>query len=427
MYLIYNLILLVLSIFYIPYLLIKKASGSYKKNIKQRFGTISEQIQKIFKDQPTIWIHAVSVGETVAASSLVKEIKDQLPEHKILFSTVTTTGQEMAHKIIDDADEIIYFPLDLNFAVKKAIKSINPELIIVMETELWPNFINQADKNNNKIMFANARISDSSYKSYKYLGPLLKDMINKVDLFDMQSEEDAKRIINLGANKNRVFSSGNTKFDQTYAEINSSAADKYYKEFKIQKNQPVFIAGSTHDDEEKHLLEVYKDLKNQYSDLVFILAPRDVERDEEIKGIFKSEGINTVKRSSIEKREPGIQDVIILNTIGELAKVYTIADLVFVGGSMMGKGGHNILEPAAQEKLVFFGPDMFNFKDSTRLLLENNVGIQVNNWKELSKKLLYYLNNKEELEAKGKKARKVILKNRGASERIVKNALKILK
>ncbi len=427
MYLIYNLILLVFSILYIPYLFIKKTTGSYQKNIKQRFGIISEEIKNIFKDQPTIWIHAVSVGETVAASSLVKEIKEKLPRHKILFSTVTTTGQEMAHKIIDDADEIIYFPLDLNFAVKNAIKTINPNLIVIMETELWPNFIKQADKNNNKIMFANARISDSSYKSYKYLGPLLRDMITKVDLFDMQSQEDAERIIDLGADKNKVFSSGNTKFDQTYAEINNSEVEKYYELFKIKKEQPIFVAGSTHDDEENHLLDVFKNLKEKYNDLVFILAPRDVDRDEEITNIFESEGIKTVKRSSIEKRSTENHKVIILNTIGELAKIYSIADLVFVGGSMMGKGGHNILEPAAQGKLVFFGPDMFNFKDSTKLLLENNVGIQVKSWQELSKKLLYYLNNKDELKSKGNKAREVILKNRGASERIVKNALKILK
>ncbi len=426
MYLIYNLILLVFSILYIPYLLIKKITGSYNKNLKERFGIISKEIINVFKDQPTIFIHAVSVGETVAASSLVKEIKNKLPDHKILFTTVTTTGQEMAHKIIDDADEIIYFPLDLSFAVKKALNSINPELIIIMETELWPNFINQADKNNSKIMFANARISDSSYKSYKYLGPLLKDMISKVDLFDMQSQEDADRIIDLGADKKKVFSSGNTKFDQTYAEIDNSEVKKYYEQFKLKKEQPIFVAGSTHDDEEKHLLNVYKNLKEKYKDLVFILAPRDVDRDEEISSIFESEGIKTVKRSNIEKRKPKIHDVIILNTIGELAKIYSIADLVFVGGSMMGKGGHNILEPAAQGKLVFFGPDMFNFKDSTRLLLENNVGVQVNSWQELSKKLIYYLKNRDELKNKGEKAREVIVKNRGASERIAKNAIKLI-
>jgi 3-deoxy-D-manno-octulosonic-acid transferase len=189
----------------------------------------------------------------------------------------------------------------------------------------------------------------------------------------------------------------------------------------------VFVAGSTHDDEEINLIKIYKELKNKFPNLYFIIAPRDIERADEIKNLFNNYDIDSVKRTDIEKKMSEKDNVLILNTIGELAQIYSLADLVFVGGSMMGKGGHNILEPAAHGKLVFFGPDMSNFKDSTRLLLKNNVGIQVNNWEELKQNFLYFLNNRQELKEKGNKARRVILKNRGASKRIVESALRILK
>ena len=426
-YIIYNLLLILILIFYIPIILYKILKGRYNKEIKERFGIISEESKNKFKDNPTIWIHAVSVGETVAASSVVENVRKKFPEYKIVFSTVTNTGQEMAHKIIEEnVDNIIYFPLDLSFVVKKAIKAINPDLVMIMETELWPNFIKNANENDSKIMYVNGRISEKSFKLYKYLGPILNDMLSKIDYFSMQSALDAERIINLGAEKSKVINSGNTKFDQTYAEPDQDKIEKYRSEFKINKGQPVFVAGSTHDDEEENLLDIYLDLKERYPDLVFILAPRHVKRSDEIINMYKKENISVIKRTEIDKKNVGKEDVILLNTIGELAQVYSVADLVFVGGSMMGKGGHNILEPAAQGKLVFFGKDMFNFKDSTKLLLNNDVGIQVNSWEELKKKLLFYLKNDDLLEKKGRKARKIILQNRGAAQKNVELAEELL-
>ena len=425
-YIIYNLLIFFILIIYIPVIFYKIIRGKYKKKIKEMFGLYKDKIKNIFKNNKTIWIHAVSVGETVAASSIVEKIRKKFPEYKIIFSTVTETGQEMANKIINDADKIVYFPLDLSFIVKKALKAINPDLIVIMETELWPNFIKEAKKTNSKIMFANGRISDKSFKFYKYLGPILKDMLKQIDFFSMQSAQDVERIVELGAKKDRVLNSGNTKFDQTYAEFDENKKKEYEKEFKISSEQPVFVAGSTHDDEESNLINVYKKLKKEYNDLVFVLAPRHIERVDAIKKIYYKENLSTVKRTKVKNRIPGREDIIILDTIGELAQIYSIADIVFVGGSMMGKGGHNILEPAAQGDLVFFGPDMFNFKDSKRLILENEAGIQVADWKELTDKLIYFFNNDILREKKGEKARQVILKNRGASEKNIDLAEKLL-
>jgi 3-deoxy-D-manno-octulosonic-acid transferase len=325
----------------------------------------------------------------------------------------------MAHKIINDADAIVYFPFDLPFAVKKALKTINPDLIMIIETELWPNFIKIAKNKGHKIIYANGRISDSSFKKYKYLGSIMPDMLNKLDCLAMQSEQDKNRVIELGANAEKVLNLGNTKFDQNYSSISEEKKEDYRTKFKISKENLVFVAGSTHADEEKHLIQLYKDLKKDFPNLYFIVAPRDIERAAEIEDLFQKNNIDSIKKSELINKSPDKIDALILNTIGELAQIYSIADLVFVGGSMMGKGGHNILEPAAHGKLVFFGPDMSNFKDSTKLLLEHEVGVQVKNYKDLENQLLYYLDNPQILAHKGKKARTIILKNRGASKKIV--------
>jgi 3-deoxy-D-manno-octulosonic-acid transferase len=427
MYIIYNLLLFIILVFYSPILIYKEITNSNKKNIKEMFGFYSDNIKNLTKNNKIIWIHAVSVGETVAASPVVKKLKKKLPEHKIVFSTTTYTGQNMAHKIINDADAVVYFPFDLPFTVKKALKTINPELIMIIETELWPNFIKIAKKQDHKIIFANGRISDSSFKKYKYLGSIMPDMLNNIDCLAMQSEQDKNRIIELGANKEKVFNLGNTKFDQNYSSISESKKEDYKTSFKISEGNLVFVAGSTHADEEKHLIQIYKDLKLEFPNLYFIVAPRDIERAAEIADIFQKNDIDYIKKSELKNKSPEKIDVLILNTIGELAQIYSLADLVFVGGSMMGKGGHNILEPAAHGKLVFFGPDMSNFKDSTKLLLGHNAGIQINSYDELKEKLSYYLKNRSELEEKGKKAKEIILENKGASGRIGDKTIEIIR
>ena len=426
MYILYNLILFIALIIYSPILLYKKITKSNKKNINEQFGFYSKDLKELAANNKTIWIHAVSVGETVAASPIVKELKNNLPDYKIIFSTTTYTGQNMAHKIIN-ADSIIYFPFDLPFTVKRALNKIKPNLIMIIETELWPNFIRIADKNNYKIIYANGRISDKSFKKYKYLGSIMPKMLNSIDLIAMQSEQDKERVINLGAKKSKVFNLGNTKFDKDYSSSNNEQKKYYKKLFNISQDNQVFVAGSTHDDEEKNLIRIYKELKNEFQNLFFILAPRDIERAEEIIDIFNSNHIKAVKKTELENsNKQNNFDVILLNTIGELAQIYSISDLVFVGGSMMGKGGHNILEPAAQGKLVFFGPDMSNFKDSTKLLLENEVGIQIETYDELKNNLKYYLQNPKDLKNISSKAKQVILDNKGASKRIAKKTAELL-
>lgn len=417
MYFLYDLFLLILIIILLPFFLIKLLKGKYREGLIQRFGFLPADIRKRLEGKKIIWVHAVSVGETVAASPLVKELKRQYPGHTILFSTVTDTGQEMARKIVEEADVYIYFPLDFSFIVRKVLNIVKPELIIIMETELWPNFIRLASQKGIKLVYANGRISDRSFRTYRYLGPYLKDMLKRINLFCMQSEQDVLRIISLGADEEKVYNTGNTKLDQDYTELSPEVRDNYLREFKVQEGDKIMVIGSTHDNEEEQFIEIYKELKKEYKDLLMILAPRHIERIPEIEEKYQKAGINTIKRTEIEKRQG--ESVILLDTIGELGKIYSLADLVFVGGSLVEFGGHNILEPAAHGRLVFFGPHMFDFKESARVLLENKAAIQVKDKEELKEKMKAVLANYEQFSGYGERACNIVQTNKGASRRII--------
>lgn len=424
LYFIYDLIFVLLFVIYLPVLFIRILKGKYREGFWQRFGFIPRAKLRKISGKPVIWVHSVSVGETVAASPLVEKIKEQYPDYAILFSTVTDTGQKMARKIIKEADAFIYFPLDFSLILKRVFAKINPELVVIMETELWPNFINEADNRGAKVVLANGRISDSSAKKYKYLGPYLKDMLSKIDIMAMQSEQDLSYILELGAAPSKVFNTGNTKLDQDYSMVSAVEKDHYYRVFKIDKKQPLLVVGSTHPNEEEQFVEVFKELKKDFSQLVMILAPRHINRTKEIENIYLAAGIDTVRRTEIVERT--VEPVILLDTIGELAKIYSIADLVFVGGSLIEKGGHNILEPAVHGKLVFFGPHMFNFKESTNLLLEEKAAIQVKDCKELTAKLKTFFADPQLLKKYSQRIGSVIAVNKGASEKTAALLKKLL-
>ena len=427
-YFLYNLIAILVTILAIPLLIYKIVFGDEEwRGLKERLAFYPQVIKKNFSQEPTVWIHAASVGETGAASPVVTELKKELPEHNFLFSTMSATGQEMATKIVSAVDEFIYFPIDCPLVIRRAFKQIKPDLIVIMETELWPNFIKEADKNGAKIVVASGRISDESIDQYNYLGPILTDMLGRVDYFSMQSKLDKERIIDLGAPAKKVENNGNTKFDQDYGSTSQEAKEELYKEYKLDPAEPLIVLGSTHENEEEELLPLYQELKEQFPRLVMIIAPRYVERADELQELYEAEGIKTVKRSEIEERKPSQESVIIVDTIGELAQLYGLADLVFVGGSLIDYGGHNLLEPAAQGKLVFFGPSMYNFKDSKELLLDHEVGEEIESVESLTARMAYYLSDREKLAAKEEAARAMIEKNQGAAERNAALAASLIK
>lgn len=423
MYFLYNiLILIVFVLFVLPYytyrLFTEKGFG---RRFRQSLGNIDEkEIEKV-KGKDCIWIHGASVGEIVATSPLVKQIRKEMPERPILVSAFTVGGYNMAKQIIPEADAIIYFPLDLPFVAESLVKRIHPGVFMPVETELWPNFLRAIRERHIPVMMVNGRISEKSVKSYRYLYGIWDDMLNTVTRFCMQSSIDAEYITYLGADHDKIFVTGNTKFDQTYAEVTAEDLDKYREELGIGDAYPVIVAGSTHPGEEKVLFQAFQSVRKEYPDARLVIAPRKTTRADEIAKLASSYGYETGFRSVMKEESSPRKNypVLLIDTIGELGRIYAIGDVVFVGGSFSNTGGHNVLEPAAHAKPILVGPSMQNFKDSYALLSKVKACKMVNNTTELTNEFLDIMKNDERRKAMGEASMQVIRENRGADVRSI--------
>ena len=418
MYFLYNiLILIVLVIFVIPYYTYRLfREKGFGLRFKQSMGFVGDkEIEKVMR-KDCIWIHGASVGEIVATSPLVKQIRKELPDRPVLVSAFTVGGYNMAKQIIPDADAIIYFPLDLPFIAESMIKRIQPGVFMPVETELWPNFLRSIRERHIPVMMVNGRISEKSVKNYKYLYGIWDDMLNTVTRFCMQSTIDADYIKHLGADVSKIFVTGNTKFDQTYAEVTSEDLERYRTELALGGAFPVIVAGSTHPGEEKILMESLKAIREEYPDARLVIAPRKTARAGEITRLAAEYGFETGYRSKLLENEELRRSypVMLIDTIGELGRIYAVGDIVFVGGSFSGTGGHNVLEPAAHAKPIIVGPSMQNFKDSYALLSKVKACKMVNDQAELTKEILDILNNAERRKQMGAASLQVIMENRGA-------------
>ena len=373
MYIIYNILIILVFIFVaLPYFLYRLVvEKGFGHRFRQNMGLVrSEEIAPV-ADTNCIWLHGASVGEMVAISPLVKEIKNLMPERKVLVSAVTVGGYDMARQIMPEADAIINFPLDLPFVASSMVERIRPGIFIMVETELWPNFLRAIRERNIPAMMMNGRISEKSAKSYRYLSSLLRDMLNTISLFCMQSSIDAKYITQLGADPEKIIVTGNTKFDQTYAEVSPEDLATYKTELGLGEDAyPVIVAGSTHRTEEEAVLTSFTAVRKEYPRARLIIAPRKLNRIEEIKKVNAKFGYEMGFRSKLKEMEGPRPEfpVLLLDTIGELGRIYAVGDIVFVGGSLVRYGGHNVLEPAAHAKPILVGPSMEDFKDSYSLL-----------------------------------------------------------
>ena len=373
MYIIYNILIILVFIFVaLPYFLYRLVvEKGFGHRFRQNMGLVrSEEIAPV-ADTNCIWLHGASVGEMVAISPLVKEIKNLMPERKVLVSAVTVGGYDMARQIMPEADAIINFPLDLPFVASSMVERIRPGIFIMVETELWPNFLRAIRERNIPAMMMNGRISEKSAKSYRYLSSLLRDMLNTISLFCMQSSIDAKYITQLGADPEKIIVTGNTKFDQTYAEVSPEDLATYKTELGLGEDAyPVIVAGSTHRTEEEAVLTSFTAVRKEYPRARLIIAPRKLNRIEEIKKVNAKFGYEMGFRSKLKEMEGPRPEfpVLLLDTIGELGRIYAVGDIVFVGGSLVRYGGHNVLEPAAHAKPILVGPSMDDFKDSYSLL-----------------------------------------------------------
>ncbi len=400
------------------------ARGKYRRGFWQRMGYYSDEIKRGLINQSPIWIHAVSVGEVIASTSLIKSLRKEYPDIKIILSTVTDTGQQIAKEKIKEADYIIYFPFDFSWSVKRALNTINPIICIIMETELWPNFLREANRKAIPVAVINGRISERSFKRYRMISLFMKNVLESVKLFSMQTEDDAKRAIALGADKRNARVSGNIKYDNEFKEIEEEKVKEIKNTLGVNNSDRIFIAGSTHPGEEEIIIRLYSHILKNHADFRLVIAPRHIDRVGEVEEIVKKMGLDTVRKTAISKgshRSPvtshQLKPVIILDTIGELSFMYSIADIVFVGGSLIPHGGQNILEPAFYKKPVIFGKYMMNFQEIAKEMILSGGGIQVNNEEDLIREVGELLNNKKKMIEIGEKGYQVIMKNRGALQK----------
>lgn len=385
--------------------------------------------------KPVIWLHCVSVGETQAARPLVTEIVKNFPDHKLVVSTTTRTGQKLAREVFkDEASYIFYFPYDWKFSVRSALRQITPKLVLLMETEIWFNFIRETGKSGAKVTIVNGRLSEKSANRYKWITNTFRRVFHYVDLALVQTAADAKRLLAFGIRGTKVKVTGNLKFDQQISESEAKLTEEIRERFDITKEIPLIIAASTHSPEEKLILEAFKILwKNSESTALprLMLVPRHPERFAEVAQIIKGTGFGWVRRSEKPSARDKTAEIILLDTIGELRSVYPLAEIVFVGGSLIPHGGQNILEPAVEKKTIVTGIYTMNFKAIVEEFLNQDALIQLPNLSEtevsqkLADQLSELLQNEPRRIELAQNAYRVANSNRGATEKTI-NSLKEL-
>lgn len=420
MYWIYNTILLFYWIGLIPVLLYRMLvkKGFYER-LKPSMGFMTPTLQERLGDRQVIWIHAASVGEIVAASPIVKNIQKEFPQAAVLISVVTNVGYSMAEQILPDASGIIFFPIDRPFLIRRMLRQFKPVGILLVETELWPNFLRIAKEQQIPVMMINGRISSRSRARYLRIKTFVASMLETIDRFCMQSNIAADYITELGADPNKVTVTGNTKYDQIYAIVTEKEKEDLLTQFGFHGHFPIIIAGSTHKGEEEIIIEAFKGLLQYFPNARLLLAPRQIKRGHDIVTLCESFGIQAVCRSTMERLVGESTSVVVLDTIGELGRLYSLGDIIFVGGSLVPVGGHNILEPAAHGKPILVGPYMANFTEIYQLLSGRGACTMVHSVKELQEECLLLLENEQIRIERGRYALEIVAENQGATERNV--------
>ena len=393
---------------YLPVLAFKRLRpDGYGRSLGQRLGRFGEGLPR----EPRCWIHAVSVGEAATAVPLVEAITRRWPQLGIVMTTVTPTGARIVADRLAGRAVHRYFPIDLPGPVRRALDAVNPRFFLCMETELWPNLLRALAARGVPSMIANGRISDRSFRRYRLVRFFTAHMLAHVRVLAMQSEEDARRIIALGALPERVVVTGNIKSDLIPPEGGGDAL--WQRLLGLDDGEPVWVAGSTHRGEEAIVLDVYLHLRARVPTLTLVLAPRHPERVAEVERLVRERRLQPVRRSELPKSQAR-GAVIIVDTVGELAQIYRVASVVFVGGSLAPTGGHNMLEPALLRKPVLFGPHTTNFRESAELLVEAEGALVARDGAELEAHMGALLMDAERRRLMGEAAFKAVAGRRGA-------------
>lgn len=434
MYLLYSFLTGVALILTLPYWLIRGLrQGKYLHNLPERLGAVSKDLAASLSGKPgPIWIHAVSVGEVLAATPLARALKEAHPDQPLVVSTTTETGQKLAKERMDFADGFFYFPLDWGICVRRVLRTVRPSAVIVLETEIWPNFLKVAQRMGVPVVFANGRISSRSFVRYQQwfrlqgvlLRPFLRRVLADASLFLMQTQEDAERIIKLGAAPEKVTVTGNLKYDQGMP-TQGPIVNRLGEEMRRRDRWPVIVAGSVVANEEPLLLIAFGVVQGEWPRALLILAPRKPERFEAAAEFIEESHRRFLRRSAMtgagDSEVPDDASVVLLDTIGELAGLYRIADTVFIGGSLVPAGGHNLLEPAAFGKVPVFGPWTENFQEVAARFLEAGAALRVHSPEELGVEWIHLLRDDERRERMGSTARALVERNRGATDRTLEH------
>ncbi|HET7107990.1 MAG TPA: 3-deoxy-D-manno-octulosonic acid transferase [Candidatus Acidoferrum sp.] len=438
MYFLYSFLMGLAALLTSPYWLIQGLRhGKYLSNLGQRLGFSILGLDKLPAQHPgSIWIHAVSVGEALSGVTLARRLKDAYPQRPLVVSTTTLTGYALAKERMTFADAVIFFPLDWAFSVHRVLDAVKPAIVIILETEIWPNFLRESARRNIPVLFVSGRISDRSFSRWQsylgafgfYLKPLLKSALNQASAFLMQSQQDADRIRALGAPPEKITVSGNLKYD---LELPAPTPLAKWLEQEVSRlgRRPLIVAGSVVATEEPLALLVFGVVQGDFPKALLVLAPRKPERFAPAAEFIEESHRKYVRRSELSLPGPGISTnngansipddvtVLLLDSIGELASLYRLADGVFVGGSLVDSGGHNILEPAAFGKVPVFGPSMENFAAMAARFVESKAAIQVESPEDAGVEMIHLLKDPEKMQRMGGTARQLVESSRGALDR----------
>jgi len=405
----YRIALVIYGLAYLPHLIMRaKQEPDRARFFKERLGYFADNLGHL----PRVWIHAVSVGEAMALKKFVEDFQVRYPEIQIVLSTTTPTGQKIARSMQNDRVRVVYFPLDFHSMMKRAVDIIKPRMIILMETEIWPHLINLAYKRHIPIGIMNGRISERAFKKYRLIQSWMAPLLAKLSFCLVREEGDRERFLSLGVLPDYLQVTGNMKYDVD-AGLDSHSIDKFQKELGFQNNL-IMTCGSTHEGEETVLLKVFGRLRKKFPPLKLVLAPRHPERAHDVLKLAKDSGFQAVRFSQAEFSS---FDVLIVDLMGQLQSFYAIADLVFVGGSLVPHGGQNPIEAAREKKAVLSGPHVHNFKQVFEHLKKSGGVFLLSNPDELYESILLLLSDPEKRKAMGLRAYEAVQLLKGATQK----------
>ncbi len=384
-------------------------------------GFVPLTLTKRLSGSPRIWMHAVSLGEVKIAVPLVKALKKIMPGCSVIISTTTEHGRNLAMETFGEDTPVVYAPIDFIGSVRKALSRVRPDVFVLLETEIWPTWIAEARRMGIKTAVINGRISGRSISSYFKLRPLFREVLKNIDAFSMILEEDATRIRKMGADPSKIEINGNAKYDLLASSTDPAMETEMRELLNLDASHTVFVAGSTRPGEETMVLDAYRQILAKFPNTILIIAPRHIERTPQIETMIEGQGFTYQLRNELgiagrRRTEP----VVIMNTFGELFKLYSVGTIVFCGGSLVPLGGQNLLEAAAWGKVVFYGPSMEDFLDARALLEEVGAGVLVSSPEMLAEKAIWFLSHPDALKTNGARAREVVIRNQKAAERHAK-------